>query len=79
MKHCVATRAQYIRAGRCYIYRVLVHGERGTLQVGLGLGGFTVDEFQLAGNADPSPEAWGEAVAWVERAWIEGQRAKSPR
>jgi hypothetical protein len=35
MRHCVATRARDVLAGHCYIYRVFLPNERGTLQVGI--------------------------------------------
>ena len=69
MRHCVATRAPDVLAGKCYIYRVDVAGERGTLQVGIGPGrGCVIDEFRLRANGEPSPPAWAAARAWLQGA-----------
>jgi hypothetical protein len=68
MQHCVATRAQDIQAGLCYIYRVNVLGERGTLQVGIRTKHWVIDEIRLKRNADPSPATWATAREWLERA-----------
>ena len=65
MRHCVAVRAEDVRAGHCYVYRVTVAGERGTLQVGMREEGLVIDEFRLAGNANPSSAAWAAAHAWI--------------
>ena len=67
MKHCVATRAPDILAGQCYIYRVSVCGERGTLQVGIRPGGLVIEEFRLRNNANPSPSAWRVVQGWISR------------
>jgi hypothetical protein len=68
MRHCVATRAEDILARTCYVYRVDVNGERGTLQVGIRPDGLVIDEFRLRNNAEPSPAAWESAVEWIHRA-----------
>jgi hypothetical protein len=67
MHHCVATRASDVLSGRCYLYRVQVAGQRGTLEVGLGPGGEprSIEEFRLACNREPSPAALAAARAWV--------------
>jgi len=65
MRHCVAVRAQDVLAGRCYVYRVNVAGERCTLQVGMRPDGLVIEEFRLAGNATPSPAAWATAREWM--------------
>ena len=57
MRHCVATRADDGLAGECYVYRVNLTGERGTLQVGIRPDGLLIDEFRLRNNAEPSPAA----------------------
>jgi hypothetical protein len=67
MRHCVATRASDILAGECYVYRVKVCGEHGTLQIGIKPHGLVIDEFRLRRNADPSPAAWAAARAWLAR------------
>lgn len=72
MRHCVATRAEDVLAGGCYIYRVRIRGERGTLQVGIKPQGLVIDEFRLRGNTDPSPAAWAAAQAWFEGATTGG-------
>jgi hypothetical protein len=68
MRHCVATRADDILAGACYVYRVELNGERGTLQLGIRPDGVVIDEFRLRDNAEPSPAAWTAAMDWIERA-----------
>lgn len=65
MRHCVAVRARDILEGSCYVYRVNVAGERGTLQVGKRPDGVVIEEFRLARNADPSPAAWAAAREWI--------------
>jgi hypothetical protein len=76
MRHCVATRARDVLAGHCYIYRVFLPNERGTLQVGIQANGYVVDEFRLADNEEPSLEAWDEVELWVEDGWAARSRAK---
>lgn len=68
MRHCVATRAADILAGTCYVYRVDLNGERGTLQVGVRPDGLVIDEFRLRNNAEPSPATWKAAAEWIHRA-----------
>ena len=63
----MATRASDILAGECYVYRVKVCGERGTLQIGIKPHGLVIDEFRLRRNAEPSPAAWAAARAWLAR------------
>lgn len=67
MHHCAATRASDVLSGTCYLYRVQVAGQRGTLEVGLGPGGEprSIEEFRLACNGEPSAAAWAVARAWV--------------
>ena len=66
MRHCVATRAEDILAGRCYVYRMELDGERGTLQVGIRPGGLVIDEFRLRDNGEPSPAAQKAAANWID-------------
>lgn len=75
MHHCVSARTPDVLAGYCYIYRVNIHGERGTLQVGMGSEGLVIDEFRLRNNDSPSPEAWAAARAWVKRSGRGNQKA----
>jgi hypothetical protein len=77
MRHCVATRARDVLAGHCYIYRVFLPNERGTLQVGIQANGYVVDEFRLADNAEPSLNAWDEVELWVEYGWAARSHAKT--
>ena len=78
MRHCVATRARDVLAGHCYIYRVFLPKERGTLQVGIQGDGYVVDAFRLADNEEPSPEAWDEVELWVEQGWVGRKLAADP-
>jgi hypothetical protein len=68
MRHCVASRADDVLAGACYVYRMNLNGERATLQIGIHPSGWVIDEFRLRGNADPSEEAWAAAVEWIRNA-----------
>jgi hypothetical protein len=77
MRHCVATRAEDVLAGDCYIYRVDVDGERATLQVGIEGNRLIIDEFRLCGNGEPSPGAWRATREWLDRA--AAQRAGTRR
>ena len=67
-RHCVSIRAPDVLDGSCYIYRVNVRGERGTLQIGTESNKRVIDEFRLRNNADPSPAAWIAAMQWVNEA-----------
>jgi len=68
MRHCVATRADDILDGQCYIYRMELGGERATLQIGIRPEGFIIDELRLRYNAEPSPAARKAAAEWVRQA-----------
>ena len=61
MRHCVATRARDVLAGKCYIYCVDVAGERGTLQVAIA---------EMAAQGLDTTTAWKfkEKLAWVRKA-----------
>jgi hypothetical protein len=65
MRHCVAVRAQDVLAGRCYVYRVNVAGERATLQLGIKPDGLVIDEFRGFNNTAPSPSAWAAVEDWI--------------
>lgn len=54
-------------SGDCYIYRIELCGERGTLQVGITDNGLVIDDFFLKRNAEPSPDAWMAVRQWLER------------
>lgn len=68
MRHCVASRADDVLAGACYVYRMNLNGERATLQIGIHPSGWVIDEFRLRGNANPSEEAWAAALEWIRNA-----------
>lgn len=78
MRHCVVVRAEDVLAGSCYVYRVNVAGERGTLQVGKRPDGWVIEEFRLARNADPSPAAWAAAREWIRASNPESFPAADP-
>lgn len=67
MGHCVATRADDVINGECYIYRVLAP-QRATLQIGIGDHHLVIDEMRLAYNAEPSAECWRAIKLWLAEA-----------
>jgi hypothetical protein len=66
MAHCVMIRARDAIDGLAAIYRVNVAGQRCTLEISIGddMEPLAIEQFKLACNKDPSPEAWDAAERW---------------
>jgi hypothetical protein len=71
MGNCMVARAAEVMSGMCAIYRMNVEGQRGTLQISVGRKGnpVAIEEFKLAGNAQPSEAAWRSVWEWFEEGW----------
>lgn len=64
MEHCVASYANKVAAGLCYIYKVL-SPERATLELCPQQERWLPRQLFLAKNKEPSPETWQRVWQWL--------------
>jgi hypothetical protein len=77
MSHCVMIRARDAIDGVAAFYRANVAGQRCTLEISIGdeMEPLAIEQFKLACNNEPSPEAWVVAESWFadgRRSWQRG-------
>lgn len=78
MRHCVASYAQRVSAGRCYLYRML-EPERATIEIVLDGAVPTLGQFKRANNAVPGQAAWDAVDAWLREHRPPADRGPSRR